>query len=163
MKILKTKTHVDNLHELRERKAELKNRLELEQAELRADWKEVRASLQPSQIITNFAQSLFGGPSEQPMSGARGSMANWQGPLELATDLLVGNARARLILKVVTPLFLTFLPNLAQKTKGISLDKSKAKVYGTLRKGITSLRGQLKRREKTSEQETEADDLIQPS
>lgn len=154
---------MNNLRELRERKAELKIRLQAEQSELRADWQELRADLQPSQIIANFTQSLFGGPSEQPMSGTRGAMANWQGPLELATDLLVGNARARLILKVVTPLFLTFLPNLAQKTKGISLDKSKAKVYGTLRKGITSLRGQLKRRKKTSEQETETDDLIQPS
>lgn len=158
-----TKTHVDNLRELRERKAELKTRLDREQAELRADWKEVRANLQPSQIIANFTQSLFGGPSEQPMSGARGSMANWQGPLELATDLLVGNARARLILRVVTPLFLTYLPNLAQRTKGLSLDKSKSKIYGTLRKGVASLRTQLKRKKIETAQEIETEDVVQPS
>jgi hypothetical protein len=97
------------------------------------------------------------------MSGARGSMANWQGPLELATDLLVGNARARLILRVVTPLFLTYLPSLAQKTKGISLDKSKAKVYGTLRKGVAGLRSQLKRKKIENAQEIEAEDIVQPS
>lgn len=163
MKILKTKTHVDNLSELRQRKAELKNRLDAEQAELHSTWKEFRSDLRPKNIIADFAQSFLGGPSEQSAKGPRGSMADWQGPLLLASDLLVGNARARLILKVATPLFLTYLPNLLRKTQSVSLNKSKAKVYGTLRKGISSLRNQLHRKKSDAAQGTESDDLIQPS
>lgn len=162
MNILKTKTHVDNMRELRQRKAELKSRLDAEQAELRANWKEVRANLQPSQIVANFAQSLFGGPAEQPVSGKRG-MSEWQGPLQMATDLLIGNARARIILRVITPLLLTYFPGLIQKTKGMSIDKSKAKVYGTLRKGVASLRGRLKRKKTETAEEIEAEDIVQPS
>ncbi len=163
MKLLKTKTHVDNLRELRERKAQLKTRLDTEQTELRASWQEVRANLQPSQIIANFAQSLFGGSSEQSGKGASGLAANLQGPLQIATDLLVGNARARLILRVVTPLFLTYLPALAKRAKGISLDKSKAKLYGSLRKSVAGLRSQLKRKKTEAAQEIEAEDIVQPS
>lgn len=154
---------MDNLQELRQRKAELKNRLDSEQAELRADWQELRADLRPSSIITNFTQSLFGGPSERSAQGTRGSMADWQGPLSLATDLLVGNARARLILKVATPLFFTYLPLLTQRAKRISFKNPKAKVYGTLRKGVASLRNQLQRKKSDASNELEEGDLIQPS
>lgn len=164
MKIIKTKTHVDNLQELRQRKAELKNRLDAEQMELRADWQELRADLRPSNIIADFAQSLLGsGPSDHLGSGARSSMADWQGPLSLATDLLVGNARARLILKVATPLFFTYLPLLTQRAKRISFKNPKTKVYGTLRKGIASLRSQLKQKKSDASNEIEEGDLIQPS
>jgi hypothetical protein len=163
MKLLKTKTHVDNLRELRDRKAQLKTRLDTEQNELRANWQEVRANLQPSQIIANFAQSLFSGSAGQPGKEASGLAANLQGPLQIATDLLVGNARARLILRVVTPLFLTYLPALAKRAKGVSLDKSKAKLYGSLRKSVSGLRNQLKRKKAEAAQEIEAEDIVQPS
>ena len=160
MNILMTKTHVDNLKELRRRKAELKTRLEAEQAEIRTDWQELRTELRPSKLMANFAQSLLG-TSDQ--AGASGFTAGLQGPLRLATDLLVGNTRARVILKIVTPLVLTYLPKLAQKAKSITLDKSKAKVYGTLRKGIAGLRSQLKRKKEGAPQNLDAGDHIQPS
>ena len=162
MNILMTKTHVDNLKELRRRKAELKTRLEAEQAEIRTDWQELRTELRPSKLMANFAQSLLG-TSDQASAGASGFTAGLQGPLRLATDLLVGNTRARVILKIVTPLVLTYLPKLAQKAKSITLDKSKAKVYGTLRKGIAGLRSQLKRKKEGAPQNLDAGDLIQPS
>lgn len=160
MNILKTTTHVDNLRELRQRKAALKTRLNAEQSELRATWQELRSDLRPSHLMANFAKSLLG-PSEQP--GTSGMAANLQGPLRMATDLLIGGSRTRLLLNIALPLVLTYLPNLTQKVKGISLNKSKAKVYGTLRKGIAGLRSQIKRKKDVPMQELDAGDFIQPS
>ncbi|HRI59888.1 MAG TPA: hypothetical protein PK228_09195 [Saprospiraceae bacterium] len=162
MNILKTKTHVDNLNELRQRKAELKARLDTEQAEIRADWQELRSELRPSKLMANFAQSLLN-PPDQAGAGASGFASSLQGPLRMATDLLIGDTRSRVLLKIVTPLVLTYLPKLAQKVKGISLDKSKAKVYGTLRKGVAGLRSQFTRKKRDAPQETDTGDIIQPS
>lgn len=162
MKILKTQTHVDNLNQLRRRKTELKALLDAEQAELRADWQELRVELQPKQLVAKFAQSLLG-PVEQTGAGAAGMAAVLQGPLRMAADLLVGNARAKLLLNIVTPLLLTYLPRLTRKAKGITLKNSKAKMYGTLRKGIAGLRGQLKRKKAEVPDESETVDIIQPS
>lgn len=161
MNLLRTKTHVDNLRELRQRKAELKARLYAEQSELREDWRELRAELRPNQIIAKFTQSLLG-TTDQMQAGSTGLAASLQGPLRLASDMLIGNTRTRLLLNLLTPLVLTYLPRLTQKVRGISLDKSKAKMYGTLRKSIAGLRSQLKRKKTDAPTETDAD-MIQPS
>lgn len=160
MKLLKTKTHVDNLDELRQRKAIVKARLDAEQAELHSAWKEVRSDLQPRKLMANFAESLLGASES---SGKSGFVSNLQGPLRLAADLLIGNARTRLFLKIATPLVLTYLPRLTQKARGISLNKSKAKIYSTLRKGISGLRSQLKRKKSDISNGIEDGDIIQPS
>ncbi|MCW5923024.1 MAG: hypothetical protein KIS77_11805 [Saprospiraceae bacterium] len=160
MKLLKTKTQVDNLSELKRRKAELKTRLEREQADLRASWQEVRSDLRPSQLASSFAQSLLG-LSEPPGPVATGVANSLRGPLHVATDLLVGNTRARVLLKIVAPLLLAYLPNLFKKAKGVSLRSSKAKLYGALRSGVADLRSQLKRKKTDTPNETE--DIIQPS
>ena len=162
MNILKTKTHVDNLNELRKRKAELKARLETEQADLKAEWQELRAEMRPGKLMASFAQSLLGSP-EKGATGSSGLPSTLSGPLQMATDLLVGNARARVLLKIVTPLVLTYIPNLVQKAKGITLDNSKAKVYGTLRKGIAGLRGQLKRKKEDAPPQTDTSDITPSS
>jgi hypothetical protein len=92
-----------------------------------------------------------------------GMAANLQGPLRMATDLLIGGSRTKLLLNIALPLVLTYLPRLTQKAKGISFDKSKAKVYGTLRKGIAGLRSQIKRKKDIPLQVLDAGDIIQPS
>lgn len=145
MKLLKTQTHVDNLNELRRRKAEVKVRLDREQAELRAEWQEVRTELKPARLMANFAKSLLS-PSEPNVPGPGGVATVLQGPLRMATDLLVGNARMRVLLKVLTPLVLTYLPQFSQKIGNMSFQKSKAKLYGTLRQGVSGLRSQLHRK-----------------
>jgi hypothetical protein len=160
MKIMKMTTHPDSLRELRLRKAELKVRLDAEQATLRSTWQELRSDLKPSHLMASFAKSLLG-PSEQP--GTSGMAANLQGPLRMATDLLIGGSRTKLLLNIALPLVLTYLPRLTQKAKGISFDKSKAKVYGTLRKGIAGLRSQIKRKKDIPLQVLDAGDIIQPS
>lgn len=163
MKLLKTKTHPDNLNELRRRKAELKIRLDAEQAELRADWQEVRSDLRPSHIVANIIRSMFGWSGSSAKTEPSEITSNLQAPLRLATDLLVGSGRTRTLINILMPLVLPYLPRLAQKAKGISLNKSKAKVYGTLRKSIAGVRSRLKRKKVDALQEPDAVDVIQPS
>lgn len=145
MKLLKIKTKVENLDQLRQRKAELQSRIKSEKAEILASWQEIRGDLEPGKIIANAAQSLLGF-SEQPGGGKSGAAARLQGPLQVATNLLVRSPQTRLLLELAVPLILTYLPRITKKVKGISLDKTKVKMYGTMRKGIAGLRKQLHRK-----------------
>lgn len=163
MKLLKTKTHPDNLLELRRRKAELKMRLDAEQAELRAEWEEARHDLRPSQLVAHFVRSLFSSSDSSSKADSSELTTNLQAPLRIATNLLVGSGRARALINVLLPLVLPYLPRLTQKAKGISLNKTKVKVYSTLRKSITGLRSKLKRKKADKLQESDAVDIIQPS
>jgi hypothetical protein len=151
MTMLKTKTDVGNLRELRARKAQLKAQMEAEQAELQAAWQEARANLEPVKIAGDVAQSLLG------IGNSKGAANALQTPLHLATDLLIGSARTRLLVKLLAPLALNYLPQLAQKAKDFSINKTKPKVYGTLRKGVAGLRDQLRRRKKAPESPAEPD------
>lgn len=159
MKLLKTQTHVDNLNELRRRKAEVKARLDREQVELRADWQELRSELKPGRLMASFAKSLLS-PSESGSSGPGGIGSVLQGPLRMATDLLVGNARMRVLLKVLTPLVLTYLPRFSQKIGSMSFQKSKANLYGTLRKGVSGLRSQLNRKKTEAPSSENTDESV---
>jgi hypothetical protein len=151
MKILKTKTDVDNLRELRQRKAALKAQMEAEQAELRAAWQEARANLEPMKIAGDVAQSLLG------IGESKGGSSGLPAPLHLATDLLIGSARTRLLVKLLAPLALNYLPQLAQKAKDFSLTETKSTAYSTLRKGIAGLRSQLRRHKNAPESPVEPD------
>lgn len=147
MKILTTKTDVENLQSLRRRKAELKIRLEQERAALVQTWQEVRADMEPSKIATNVARSLLGlsSGSKTGSSAPTDSAALLQLPLKLATDFLF-TGRTKMLLNLAAPLVLTYLPRLTQKAKGISLGKTKVKAYGALRQRIAGLRNRLKRK-----------------
>lgn len=151
---------MDNLAELRQRKAELKVRLLAEQAELRTTWQELRKDLRPNEFMVDFAQSLFG---KSGLSDSLGLSSKLQGPLRLATDLLFGSSRSKVLLNVAMPFILTHLPRLTQVVKGISFNKTKSNVYGTLRKGIAGLRSQIKRKKDVPQGESVAGDIIQPS
>jgi hypothetical protein len=158
MKILTTKTPVNNLAALQRRKAELKTCLDVQQAELKSAWQEVRADLQPARIAERFAQSLLG---DDGASGGKGP-AYMPGALRFAGALLIGNTRTRLLFNLIAPFAVAYLPRIVRQVKGISLNKTKRQVYGSLRKGVAGLRSQLKRR-KNPPEEAPAEEIIQPS
>jgi len=113
MKILTTKADVDNLSELRQRKAELKARITAEQAEIRETWQTVRTDFEPSRLVGTMAKSLLG-ISDKPATTADQtalSMASdLQGPLKIATSLFVRDPRIALLLKFVAPLAVAYWP-----------------------------------------------------
>jgi len=152
MTILKTKADVDTLGELHRRKAVIKAKLDAEQEELKEVWQEVRGDLQPRKIVGRAINSMLG-ISDQPDNDADdaaiGFASRLKGPLRVATDLLVRDPRVAMLLKVVTPLTIAYLPGLARKAK--ALPTVKRGVLGLLRKGVTGLRKKLKRNEVNDE------------
>ncbi len=147
MKILTTKTDVENLRALRQRKAELKIRMEQERAALVQTWQEVRADMEPSKIAANVARSLLG-LSSGPRTGVAGptdSAALLQLPLKLATDFFL-TGRTRMLVNLAAPLVLSLLPKLTQKARSISFSGAKTKTFGALRRRVAGLRSRLKRK-----------------
>lgn len=147
MTILKIKSDVDNLDELRRRKAALKEKLDAEQTEIKEVWQEVRSDLQPGEIVGQAIKSMLGlsGKSENPADeAALGWAARLNGPLRVATNLFVRDPRVALLLKVVTPLTVAYLPGLARKAKEIA--PGKKDLIGVLRKGVSGLRNKLKKK-----------------
>jgi hypothetical protein len=147
MTILKTKADVDNLSELRRRKAELKVKMDAEQAEIKEVWQEVRSDLQPGEIIGQAIKSMLGmsKKTETPADqAALGWASRLKGPLSLVSSLFVRDPKVALLLKVVTPLTVAYLPGLARKAKEITPDKKD--LIGALRKGVSGLRRRLKKK-----------------
>lgn len=152
MTILKTTADVDSLSELLRRKAALKAKVEAEQEELKAVWQEVRDDLQPKKIVGRAINSMLG-LSDKPDDGADeavlGFASRLKGPLRVATDLLIRDPRVAMLLKVVTPLTIAYLPGLARKAK--SLPPVKRGLIGVLRRGVAGLRKKLKKNDGNDE------------
>jgi hypothetical protein len=66
----------------------------------------------------------------------------------------------RVLLKVLTPLVLTYLPRFSQKIGSMSFQKSKANLYGTLRKGVSGLRSQLNRKKTEAPSSENTDESV---
>ena len=146
MTILKTKADVDSLSELRRRKAELKLKIDVEQVEIKEAWQDVRSDLQPKHLLGRAVKSMLGistEPENDVDEAAIGWASRLKGPLKIVADLFVRHPAASLLLKVVPPLTVAYLPRIARKVKEISPDKKS--LFGALRKGVAGLRKKLKK------------------
>lgn len=164
MTILKTKADVDNLRELHQRKAELKTRMAAEQTEILNAWQAVRTDFEPAQLVGTVAKSLLGiadKPATDADQRALGMANNLKVPLKIATDLLVRNSRFALLLRLLAPMAVAYWPRVLEKVKKGT--PGKTKIYGTLRKGVTGLRQQLRRKKSAAPLQAEEDDIVQPS
>ena len=146
MTILKTKADVDSLLELQQRKAVLKSKMDAETTEIKGIWQEVRHDLQPGEIVGQAVKSMLGfnekhkTPAEE---AAFGFASKLNGPLRLVADTLIRDPKVALLLKIVTPLTVAYLPGLARKAKGMMPEKKD--VFGALRRGVAGLRKKLKK------------------
>lgn len=146
MTILKTKADVDSLQQLQQRKALLKTQIAVEETEIREIWQEVRHDLQPGEIVGQAVRSALGfhnKPGTPADEKAFGLASNLSGPLRLVADTLVRDPRLALLLKVVAPLGLAYLPQLARKAGALA--PGKKDVFGILRKSVAGLRQRLKK------------------
>ena len=137
------RTDADNLAELRRRKAVLKARLETERSELQTTVQELREHWTPATIARQVLGSFFdsdqaeGTDKKGPLAGI-----NWQGPLRLATSVLVRDPRASFLLNNFAPFALRMAPKIWQRASK-SLP-SKTKVFGTLRLRVRKLRARFR-------------------
>jgi hypothetical protein len=148
MTILKTKADVDTLNQLQQRKAALKAQIAVEEAEIKEVWHEVRHDLQPGEILGQAVKSALGfhnTPETPADQVAFGFASRLSGPLRLVADTLIRDPKVALLLKIVTPLSVAYLPRLARKVQ--ELVPEKREVYGLLQRSVARLRKRLKNKE----------------
>ncbi len=162
MTLLKTTTKVDNLEELRQRKAALKARLDTERTELIASYQALRSEFEPAKLVTNVARSLLGIRKKDTGKTGEGTdfATRFSGPMQVVTDLLVREPRIRLLFKYVAPLIITYLPQVVRKAKDITPEK--AEVYGFLRQGVAGLRKKFHKKKAAPDETTDEQPVEYP-
>jgi hypothetical protein len=152
--------HLHNLQELQRRKTELKAQIEREQAELQETVRQIKDELTPANIVRKAITSLWkkDDTSSPATSGnlPGGGDAGMSVPVQLLVDLLIGNPRIATLVKQFAPVLIAAVPRLVRKAGDAMPDK--AKVYGTMSKGIHSLRNRLRRKRNKALPEKTADD-----
>ncbi len=137
-----TMTDVDNLAELRRRKALLKTKLETERQELQATLQELRENLTPAIIARQVIGSFFQGDQKEEETEKKGLAAvNWQGGLRLVTSLLVRDPRASFLLNNVAPIALRLAPKIWEKANDVL--PSRTKIFGSMRKRVGKMRARF--------------------
>jgi len=139
---------MDNLAELQRKKAELAVQIERQRGEIKMTVLEIREEIEPANLLKNAVSGALGFSKKKPGEATTTGLGNMSKPLSFIVDLLVKDPRLSLVLKLVSPLALKYLPQLVKaKSAGTAVKvpekPMKAKVYGRLRRGISSLRDKL--------------------
>ena len=139
---------MNSLERLQQRKAELSAKLDVQRVEIKQTLLEIRAEVEPANLLKKAVKGVFS-PSEGKTSGATGVLT--QG-VSFLLDLLVKDPRLSVILKLLTPMALKYLPQGASPEEKVEKDLEKAlkpNFYGKLRQGVSSLRSKLKNKDTT--------------
>jgi hypothetical protein len=140
---------MNNLAILQARKAEMAAKLALQKEEIKQTLLEVKSALEPANLLKQAVKGAFSNSGERSGSGALSK------GISILLDLLVKDPRLSVILKLVTPVALKYLPLGGAKEETPEavekeLEKAlKPNFYGRLRQGVTTLRTKLKHKEET--------------
>ncbi|MCC7464639.1 MAG: hypothetical protein IT261_00120 [Saprospiraceae bacterium] len=137
---------MNNLERLQQRKAELSAQLDLQRAEIKQTLLEIRAEVEPANLLKKAVKGVFS-PTEGKPTGATGMLT--QG-VSFLLDMLVKDPRLSVVLKLLTPMALKYLPKGASPEEKVEkeLEKDlKPNFYGKLRQGVSSLRTKLKNKD----------------
>ncbi len=146
MNIFISREKIDSLEELRQRRAELKAQIDQQRDELENTVSELRRDFRPARLIRTIAADFFkpDTPSGTKDDEKSGFASNMKFPLQLATDLFARDPRVAIALRVVTPLVLKYLPELASLA-GRARDAvpGRAELLSALRNNVSKLRKKL--------------------
>lgn len=139
---------MDELIELRRRKAALKAKLEQQQKDLKATFGEIRDEVEPTNLLKKAVSGAFG--LSKTKDGETGKLTE---PLAFLTDLLIKDPRLAFLIKTVAPMAMNFLPKKAaekskdfdKKEEGQTEKPIKTRILGQIRRGVSALRTQLKK------------------
>lgn len=145
MNIFISREKIDSLEELRQRRVELKAQIDQQRDELENTISELRREFRPARIIRNIATDFFKPDNDGTKEDEKSSFAsNMKFPLQLAGDLFVRDPRVAIALRVVTPLVLKFLPELASLAgKARDAVPGRAELLSALRNNVSKLRKKL--------------------
>lgn len=147
---------MNSLAQLRQRKAVLKEQIEQQRVELKNTFLEVREEIEPSFLLKKAIQGLFKPSKDDDAGTSSNFFERFPLPIGFLVDLFVKNKAIAALLKMLAPAALKIIPALfrehAENESGETDASSpvKAKVYGTLRQTVSSLRNQLKKDDKTT-------------
>lgn len=160
---------MSKLAELQRRKAETAAKIEQQRDELKKTVLEIKEEIQPDKLLRKAVSGAFGFSKNK--SGVAGEMSGLPRPVSLILDVLVRDPKWALGLKLITPVVLEYWPKLTRvfKKPAVAVDPNaeapkpvKAKIFAGLRKGISNLRGYIKKKEKAPETMTIESGTITP-
>jgi hypothetical protein len=145
---------MDNLAKLQLRKAELAAQIEQQRAAMKDTLLEIREEIEPAKLLRNAISGAFGFGSDDGDKTKSASGSTLPKPVSFLFDLMVKDPRLAFALKMATPLALKYVPMIggllkkktpATETDALPAKPIKAKFYGKLRQGISTLRGKLRK------------------
>ena len=161
--------NMSKLAELQRRKAETAAKIEQQRNDLKKTVLEIKEEIQPDKLLRKAISGAFGFSKNK--SGVAGEMSGLPRPVSMLMDVLVRDPKWALGLKLLTPVVIEYWPKLTRvfKKPAAATDPNaeapkpvKAKIFAGLRKGISNLRGYLKKKEKTPEPITIPSGTITP-
>lgn len=147
---------MDNQAKLQQRKAALQAKIALQQAEIKKTLLELRDEIEPSKLLKKAVGGALGFGPAKPGEEKPGIFDRLPAPVSMLLDLMIRDPRWSFLVKILAPFALRYLPGKDKKTAPEQPELEaenppKTNIYGRLRKGVSSLRDQLRRKEKTPE------------
>jgi hypothetical protein len=160
---------MNSLAGLRRRKAELKAQIEQQSGDLKKTVAEIRTEFEPAQLLKKAVGGIFGLSKNETNEASPGVLNSLPAPLAFLADLLIKDPRLALLAKLIVPVALKYWPKRAkptpetpvpgtepaEKTEKTPKPRTKNKLYGRLRRGVSALRNHLRRTAKEPEKTIE--------
>lgn len=144
MNIFISREKIDSLEELRRRRAELKAQIDQQRDELENTVSDLRRDFRPARLIRTIAADFFKPDTLVKDDEKSGFASNMKFPLQLASELLVRDPRIAIALRVVTPLVVKYLPELASlASRARDAVPGRAELLSALRNNVSKLRKKL--------------------
>ncbi len=146
---------MNKLQELQRRKAELKVQIEQQRDELKKTMVEVREEMEPANLLKKAMGGIFGFSKKKTGEEPSSILTRLPAPLAFLVDVAVRDPKWAIGLKLLAPLAIKYWPKFQRSKEKAATENgteapAKPNLYGKLRQGISSLRGQLRKTKKTS-------------
>lgn len=149
-----------NLEELQRRKAVLKAKIELQRSEIKKTFLEVREEIEPANLLKKAVQGLFRTSKAKSNELLPGHTETLSPTMSFLADLLIKDPRIAMVVKLLAPMAWKMFPKGAKAKKAAETPESqeepvelpvKAKVYGSLRQSVSTLRNRLRKKKEKPE------------
>lgn len=148
-----------NLEELQRRKAALKAKIELQRSEIKKTFLEVREEIEPANLLKKAVQGLFRTSKAKSNELLPGQTETLSPTMSFLADLLIKDPRIAMVVKLLAPLAWKMFPKGSKAKKAAETPETpeepvelpvKAKVYGSLRQSVSTLRKRLRKKKENT-------------
>lgn len=154
---------MDSLIELQRRKAELQVKIEQQRTDLKETFSEIREEIEPAELLKKAVLKALGFSRDKPHDPQKGFLGQLPPALSFIADLFIKDPKWTFVLKWLAPKALKLLnrpkkqaplPEVELAPDELMVDilqepepgvPVKSKIYGGLRRGVSSLRSSLRK------------------